>query len=210
MSVKRAPATLGEGVRKEAASTRKGLHRVTQILEAALQIIADERYESVTLERVAQRVGISKGNLQYYYPTKASLVLAAFAEQIERHREEWREAFERNAPSPLARLRRLIAFELAANRDPEFVAQVMERWAMSARDPAIGRLSEEWRRWVVGHYADLIGELRPELRPSGRRDTAKIVYGMVVGSAPHMSSDTTGSLDRRIEQAVLAVIEQTR
>lgn len=210
MSVEDAPATLGEGVRKEAAGTRKGLRRVTQILEAALETIAESGYESVTLERVAQRVGISKGNLQYYYPTKASLVLAAFAEQIERHKREWRAEFERSAASPLARLRRLIAFELAANRDPEFVAQVMERWAMSARDPAIGRLSDDWRHWVIGHYADLIGELRPELRPTGRRDTAKIVYGMVVGSAPYMSSDTTGSLDRRIEQAVLAVIEQAR
>lgn len=196
--------TLGKGVRADVAATRKGTRRVAEILQAALEHIAESGYESLSLEQIAERVGISKGNLQYYFPARSNLLQAAFAEQIERHKKQWSAVIGPPASGADSRLRRLIAFELEANLDRTFVALVLERWALAERDPALRTLTKSWHRWVIGQYARLIAELRPDLEKRAHRELATLAYSMLVGLAPY--APRSAGLGRRATDAILAAI----
>lgn len=47
-----------------------------RLLDAAAEVLLTEGAESLTLEAVAQRAGVSKGGLFYHFPTKQAMVAA--------------------------------------------------------------------------------------------------------------------------------------
>ncbi len=65
--------------------TRKGNRRVKQILEAAASILIDRGIHAVEKRSVASRLGISDGNVSYYFPTKESLLLAVVDHQLDEY-----------------------------------------------------------------------------------------------------------------------------
>lgn len=65
--------------------------RVTQlrILQAALELFNEEGTAAVSASRIAERCGISKGNLQYHFPNKRDVVFAIFRLAIEEMNAGW-------------------------------------------------------------------------------------------------------------------------
>ncbi len=65
--------------------------RVTQlrILQAALELFNEEGTAAVSASRIAERCGISKGNLQYHFPNKRDVVFAIFQLAIEEMNAGW-------------------------------------------------------------------------------------------------------------------------
>ena len=65
--------------------------RIPQIVEAAVEIIAEKGIKEATLDAVAKKAGLSKGGLIHYFPTKKDLIEAAvkgfFARIFERGKE---------------------------------------------------------------------------------------------------------------------------
>lgn len=45
-----------------------------ELLRVAIELIVSEGYESLTLDKVAKRAGVSKGGLQYRFSSKAVLL----------------------------------------------------------------------------------------------------------------------------------------
>lgn len=190
----------------EAAKTRKGAARKDQILSAALETLAREGAENLTLDGIAREVGISKGNLQYYFPARSDLLRAAFIEHIAKHKSRWSAVYDRVAAGPGERMMRLVAFELEMNRDPIFVAQVREKWTLVGRDEETRRLSEDWNSWVTEHYAQVVAEMRPDLDSPTCRQLAIIIYSLLVGAIPFCAA-ADSALNARIEQSVLDMID---
>ncbi len=58
--------------------------RREQILTAAEAIIAEEGIDRLSLARIENRVGIRRGHLTYYFPTKESILLAVFDRMLRR------------------------------------------------------------------------------------------------------------------------------
>jgi AcrR family transcriptional regulator len=170
-----------ESPRPEPAATPKGAARAARILNETLAVITEHGHRTLTLEEIARRVGIAKGNLQYYFPTRGDLLRAAFAQQIDHHKNDWLVAVQAPAPDDTERLRRQIAFELQTNHDTPFVTQVTERHALSRRDPLLRNLGNDWLQWVTGRYADLISSLRPELTRTACLHRAIAIYTLLVG-----------------------------
>ena len=67
--------------------TRKGARRVSEILEAGAAILLDEGFMSLTKRRIATRLGISHGNVSYYFPTRESLWQAVFEYELQDYYE---------------------------------------------------------------------------------------------------------------------------
>lgn len=65
--------------------------RVTQlrILQAALELFNAEGTAAVSASRIAERCGISKGNLQYHFPNKRDVIFAIFQLAIEEMNAGW-------------------------------------------------------------------------------------------------------------------------
>ena len=53
--------------------TRKGAQRIADIVEAGVEILRKEGFTALTKRRIAKRLGISDGNVSYYFPTRESL-----------------------------------------------------------------------------------------------------------------------------------------
>ncbi len=53
--------------------TRKGAERIADVVKAGAEILLDEGFSSLTKRRIAKRLGISHGNVSYYFPTRESL-----------------------------------------------------------------------------------------------------------------------------------------
>lgn len=53
--------------------TRKGAKRIAEIRQAGVEILLQEGFTSLTKRKIANRLGISHGNVSYYFPTRESL-----------------------------------------------------------------------------------------------------------------------------------------
>jgi AcrR family transcriptional regulator len=64
---------------------RKGAERRQQIVDAARRILIDAGVGGLVLRDVAERIGITHGNVQYYFATKEDLIVAIFEQEITRY-----------------------------------------------------------------------------------------------------------------------------
>jgi len=53
--------------------TKKGAKRIAEIMRAGVEILLQEGFTSLTKRKIASRLGISHGNVSYYFPTRESL-----------------------------------------------------------------------------------------------------------------------------------------
>jgi AcrR family transcriptional regulator len=196
----------------EPTATPKGAARAARILDETLAFITEHGHQDLTIEEIARRVGIAKGNLQYYFPTRGDLLRAAFAAQMDRHKTDWLTTEEAPAKDDTERLRRQITFELQTNRDIAFVTQVTERHALSRRDPLLRNIGNDWLQWVTGRYADLIAGQSPGLPRQACLHRAVALYALLVGSyrytgaEPAVPEAADGLDDALVEMAMALAV----
>lgn len=53
--------------------TRKGARRVAEIVDTGVAILHEEGFTALTKRRIAARLGISHGNVSYYFPNREAL-----------------------------------------------------------------------------------------------------------------------------------------
>jgi len=90
--------------------------RRAEILAAASALASDEGLESLTLRRVADQLGVYPGLVSHYFQTVDELVVAAFRHAVTVESDELYAAVA-NAPTPLDRLRLLLALLVSRERD---------------------------------------------------------------------------------------------
>jgi AcrR family transcriptional regulator len=100
--------------------TRKGAERIAAIVEAGAAVLLEEGFPSLTKRRIAKRLGISHGNVSYYFPTRQSLWQAVIDYEI-------REYYERHHGP--------------AGADPEDAQAIFDefvvRWIDEYNDPVV-------------------------------------------------------------------------
>ena len=61
---------------------RKGRERRQQIVDAAKEVLLTQGITGLVLRDIAVQLGITHGNLQYYFPTKEDLLVAIFDQEL--------------------------------------------------------------------------------------------------------------------------------
>ncbi len=61
---------------------KKGRERRQQIIDAAKEVLMTSGITSLVLRDIAVQLGITHGNLQYYFPTKEDLLVAIFDQEL--------------------------------------------------------------------------------------------------------------------------------
>lgn len=88
------------------------------IMQAALDVFSTDGYRGATVDRIAERAGMSKTNLLYYYPSKEEIYRSAIEQTV----EDWLDPFAAIDPDgdPIEELRRYITIKLEmSDRHPE-------------------------------------------------------------------------------------------
>jgi len=96
-------------------SNRRSLSRSEQkqitrqkLLDTTIDIIAEEGLAGVTLGKVAERTGLSRGICNFHFTPKEQLMLEAFSMLYKEHEQVWRRTLSSRDEGPESRLRTLV------------------------------------------------------------------------------------------------------
>jgi TetR/AcrR family transcriptional repressor of bet genes len=107
---------------------QKQLTRQT-LLDATIDLIADQGISGVTLAKVAERTGLSQGICNFHFRAKEQLMLEAFRMLYREHSQVWRTALNDLALSPVQRLTNLVEKLLSPPlADPRKLAVWLAFW----------------------------------------------------------------------------------
>jgi AcrR family transcriptional regulator len=98
---------------------RKGLETRKLIFDAASQILIQDGLTSLTLEKVAEEAGLSKGGLLYHFPNKIALIEGLFDHHNALFEQRLQELYEREKDSPGAWVRAYALASLEQINDPD-------------------------------------------------------------------------------------------
>lgn len=146
-------------------TTPRAARTVERVLEGALELFNSEGVAAVTTNHVAKHVGISPGNLYYWFPDKQAIVRALFDRYAAEHGATW-PAQSAAGPADLGAMLaagaavteryRFLARDLLAlvHADPELAAAY--RAHRASRIESLRRLARAWR--AAGLVRDLDDE----------------------------------------------------
>ncbi|NUQ32281.1 MAG: TetR family transcriptional regulator [Dermatophilaceae bacterium] len=166
---------------------------------AALDLVEEKGFASVTTEEIAARAGVSARTFFNYFPSKEAAVIGTTAEELESYAAALEEAVD--GESPLDSLRRILAGMLApASVDRELRAK---RRRILLGEPALAPA-------LVGNNIRIENALtgalerRLGMRPGeslGPRLTVAVAIAAVRACIEHQQNGGSGRLERNIDQA---------
>ena len=93
---------------RKAPKQARSTELVSAILEAAIQVLAQEGAQRFTTARVAEKAGVSVGSLYQYFPNKAAILFRLQSDEWRQTHEMLSEILQDAAKPPLERLRKLV------------------------------------------------------------------------------------------------------
>ena len=153
----------GTGVRE------RGAARVDEIIQTTKKILVNDGLADLSTRRVARELGISIGNLHYYFSTKNDLLQAVIEDVIRGYDEE----FEREAKlfpnAPRKRIEAFVRYLIADTKKPEVRAFFYQLWAMSVQN----NFAAELRDRAYNRFTNMMLEMLVPLYPDTSIDELK-------------------------------------
>ena len=141
---------------------------VAAILQAALQVLAQEGAQRFTTTRVAERAGVSVGSIYQYFPNKAAILFRLQSDEWRQTTAMLGEMLADASHPPLERLRRLVHAFVKSECDEAAMRVALDDAAPLYRDAPEAR---EARRASAGTLARFMREVLPGVAKP-RRDLA--------------------------------------
>ena len=146
----------GTGVRE------RGAARVDEIIQTTKKILVNDGLADLSTRRVARELGISIGNLHYYFSTKNDLLKAVIEDVIRGYDEE----FERKAKlfpnAPRKRIEAFVRYLIADAKKPEVRAFFYQLWGMSVQNNFAADLRDKTYRRFVDMMVDMLAPFHPD------------------------------------------------
>jgi AcrR family transcriptional regulator len=163
--------------------SKKGTQRREEVLRTARDLLVDEGRAGFSMRRVAERAGMSLGNLQHYFPTQGALVEALLDSILTQslHGLEQARGRARARPGREA-LAALVDRLLRYHRDPELCRLFFEIWSLASHDDGARRATA---RFYARYRAAIAAELAATCpRPKARRpDPSRALLALIEGSS---------------------------
>jgi AcrR family transcriptional regulator len=147
---------------------RKGEAKRQQLLDTAKQMLLDGGVEAFVLRDVAERVGITHGNLQYYFRTKQDLMVAIFDQEVAKYTDSLQEAVAATT-TRRGRLGAIIDAGLKELRSPD---TALWRMVMSMADhsPDMAALLKKENDLYQAVVARELKQIAPQLSTQAQAD----------------------------------------
>ena len=111
----------------------------------------------MTLRRVADEIGISKGNLTYHFPSKDGLLAAVIDDFLTRYEASFEAANLSGGDDPERRVRAYFQFLIRDAQDDRSQRFFYQLWALAPHQPGL----VDFRDRVYEHF---LAQVREELR----------------------------------------------
>lgn len=187
--------------------SRKGEARRLQILATAKRLLLEGGPGAVVLRDVAEELGMTHSNIQYYFPTWDHLVVAIYDDEIQKYMGSVDVDADVSDPmTSLARLDEIVDAGLKLVRSPDtalwrlMVGMLDHNAAMAALHFKESRRYED--RLVVA-----LGVLVPGLPTARRRAVAILIQAVIDGmSIRAVHEKAPGAATRRVDEEVRRAI----
>jgi AcrR family transcriptional regulator len=189
-------------------------HRTRELLvEEAKKLLLEGGSLEFTLRTVARRAHITISNLQYYFPTRASLLRAIMEPVVIRIRTEFARP---PSDSKAARqtISRLIDQGLADVRSPETSAIWLHFASLAVTDPESARLLDESYAEFTRGIGRLLRIINPSLDTKESHLLGRIVIALLDGlvfqiGAGHRPKNFSPNVDSRVHDIVNFLLEKS-
>jgi AcrR family transcriptional regulator len=189
---------------------RKGDERRQQILDKAKQMLLANGSSEFVLRDVAEQLGITHGNLQYYFPTKHDLFVAIFDQEVAKYTDSMREAIAATS-TKRGRLAAIIDSGLMVLRSPETALWRMIV-SMADHSPEMAAILKKENDLYETVVVKELKQIAPKLSMRRRRHIAKIIRAILDGLGIQFGQEDPHSADMRalgseIQAAIYALVE---
>ena len=148
--------------RSGTAVREKGVERIDEIIRAAKDIFITQGLASLTTRQVAKNLGISVGNLHYYFATKEALLQAIIGSVFEGYDEDLRRQSLRFPGSPHESPQALLHYLLNDAKNPDVRGFFYQFWGLSTHNAFVESLRYE----MYVHFMELILEILFDVHPN--------------------------------------------
>ena len=177
------------------AKSPKGEERREAIEAAARRMLLDEGYAGVSLRRIATKLGMSVGNLQYYFPTKDDLVESVIIGETQKPIDLLGNVAWSPNDAPKS-IRQVVGslMQYYAGEAGRFYA-IMESLAL--HDARYAKLKADGYAQVLRHIEQLIGLVAPDLSNDRAAGLARVLVALIDGASLQVqfARTETDSLD---------------
>lgn len=192
------------------ATGQKGQKRRQQIIDVAKQMLISDGPASLVLRDVANRLGITHGNLQYYFPTKNDLLVAIFDQEVEKYTESMKVAVSATSTRK-GRLDAIIDSALEELKAPD---TALWRMMMSLADhsPELAAILKKENDLYEQVLAEELRHISPNLPEQRRLHIARIIHAILDGLGIQFTYEDANSAEMRalaseIKIALFAILK---
>ncbi|WP_175870482.1 TetR/AcrR family transcriptional regulator [Burkholderia sp. BCC0397] len=166
---------------KQPSTRRNREQRIREILGTARQVFQEDGYAGFATRRVADRMGITHGNLQYYFRTKDELLSTALRAYISQVMADYTAIASRPGTGAAQRCTALVnhIFQTINETDlPKFMVELM---AFASHEAYATELLNEVQVRFRGILAKLLSELHPTLTDEECLVRAAVIVAQIDG-----------------------------
>ncbi|MFC6310665.1 TetR/AcrR family transcriptional regulator [Paraburkholderia dipogonis] len=145
------------------ATQRNRELRIKEILDTARQVLQEDGYTRFATRRVADRVGITHGNLQYYFRTKEELLRTALSAYVSQVMADYIAIASRPGMGAAQRCSALISHIFQNINETDLPKFMVELWAFSWHEGYVADLLKDMQARFRGIFVKLLSELHPTL-----------------------------------------------
>mgnify|MGYP001797497021 CR=1 FL=1 len=201
-----------QGMSNAVSQVTKGEERRTEILAAARRVLLADGYHELSLRQIASSLGISVGNLQYYFPNKDDLVEAVITREINQSLELAVDA-EWDSTDPQSSTFKLVHAILThhASEAGQFYALAE---GLALHKQRFADLKSQGYIAVFEQVASLIEVQRPDLEANNRQGLAAVLVALMDGASLQVqfgkAAASTKAINRLSEDIAQAIFQLIR
>ena len=163
------------------ATYDKGRTTAEKILHVAQRIVISDGMTQLSMRRVARELGISPGNLSYYYASKQDLLEDLIAHVLQPYLEEFERLRALEADSAEAQLQAVLEFvfdDLSTKGTTHFFPEL---WVMALHDEWAARQMERLYDTYRAVLREIVHTIRPDLDDTQVADLVLTISASIEG-----------------------------
>ncbi|MCA8256872.1 TetR/AcrR family transcriptional regulator [Burkholderia sp. AU31624] len=169
------------GLNTRPAARRNRELRIKEIIFAARQVFQEDGYTGFATRRVADRVGITQGNLQYYFRTKEELLRAALLAFMNQTVDDYAAIANQPGISATRRCTALVERIFRNVNETDLPKFMVEVWAFARHEPYAAELIGDMYARYRGIFEALLSEIHPELTSDESMVRASVIVSQIDG-----------------------------
>jgi AcrR family transcriptional regulator len=145
------------------ATQRNRELRIREIIDAARQVLQEDGYARFATRRVADRVGITHGNLQYYFRTTEELLRTALSAYVSQVMDDYAAIASQPGLGAAQRCSVLISRIFQNINETDLPKFMVEIWAFAWHEAYVAELAKDMQARFRSIFVKLLSELHPTL-----------------------------------------------